>query len=228
MKWSRKDDRIAFYGWLESHTDEGDIEAFISRKVIVEKISLTTYNNSAHREELLELPSRLVIPCLPAGKDHRGNVYRITLDGSGLRPDKRNYPHGSLYDNVLSITFPRDSNDSHVSDNTKEFLSTGSGTSRSSAVIPRNSKTTTATTPRDSKMTERGFWKPTYYYVGMRIDERGASKGLYVVFSFYPDFEYEDGERSTKISMEDTDDGRGDSDDRGRARPMGLRHKNRR
>jgi hypothetical protein len=211
-KWPNKLDRMAFYDWLQNRTVDNHIGAFISRKVIIDRISTTNYNDSADRRKLSVLLTQSVIPCLPAGKDHRGNIYSITPDGYGLRPDRRCYPPGSLNDSVLSITFPQDSDDSgrfffHQIGNlevwcggTRKFECNDSDSD--DPEIYENIRD-----QNDESEGKGGFWRGTDYYIVMRIDERGASKGLYLIFNFYPEFEYDDGKRDTKIDIDDADDG---------------------
>ncbi|KAI9856122.1 MAG: hypothetical protein M1813_009240 [Trichoglossum hirsutum] len=204
-KWPKKFDRFAFYNWLQNRTDNHHIGAFISRKAIIDRISTTAYNEFADRRKLSIVLTQSVIPCLPAGKDRAGNVYRITPDGYGLRPDRRYNHYKSLYDSVLSITFSQDSN------NSSQFLFHQIGKLEVWCGNTRKFEDSDSESddPEIYEGDEAGSWVNTYYYIVMRIDETGTSKGLYLIFDFHPEFDDDDGKRNVKVGINDSLDGWG-------------------
>ncbi|KAH0559655.1 hypothetical protein GP486_003827 [Trichoglossum hirsutum] len=208
-KWPDKGDRMMFYGWLKEVAGKDLGGAFVSREAIMDKISVTAYNNSAQVRELLYLLSRSVIPCLPAGKDHKGNVYRIVPNGYGLCPEKKIYRGDCLDDNILGTTLPRNSNDSHGPDDTEVFLFHQIGDLEVWFGGNERFEDDDSVDPEKYEAGNGGFWLPTSYHAVIRIDERGASKGLYVIFNFYPEFESDDGQRTIKIDINNSRGGWG-------------------
>ncbi|KAI9856129.1 MAG: hypothetical protein M1813_009247 [Trichoglossum hirsutum] len=115
-KWSNKADRMGFYDWLRRDEGKDRLGALVSLQALKDAISNTNSNDMSSRKRLWDFLAHWPVPCLFAGKDPRGNVYRINPDGGRLRPDSNSYPNDSIGYGILGINFPESSSSSGSDD----------------------------------------------------------------------------------------------------------------
>jgi hypothetical protein len=173
--WPEKADRMVFYDWLKKCGDKPDLGDLVSPEALKNRISNTAYNDFPQRCELWNLLCRYPVPCLPAGKDLQGRVYRIMVNLSGVRTNNNFYSDGSR---SYAIAFPAGSCSSE--DRQPEgFFFYGIGGLERWRDEPKE--------PEDGDSdwagTGCGSWGPTLYSVVIRIDESGAGRGIYVLFN---------------------------------------------
>ncbi|KAI9856116.1 MAG: hypothetical protein M1813_009234 [Trichoglossum hirsutum] len=205
LEWPDKADRVEFYNWLKRDEGKDRFGALVSLEALKDAISNTTPNDMDSRKRLWDLLALRPVPCFPAGKDSRGNIYRISPDGGRLRPDDETYPDDCIGYGILGITFSpegsssKDGDDCRGSADTQRegFVFHEIGTLELWCGDPEKFKDDDSDDP-EKYDGGRGWWEPTSYCVVMKFDESGVSSGFYVVFDFFSDHEFE-----TKINISD-------------------------